>query len=99
MLCNNSSQSSFSKEGKCHDAGILRRSGLLQQLEEHSTTSDVQQLCIYGDPAYPQRQHLQCLCKHNNMTEDEEAFRKAISEARVSVEWVFGGNCLIICIC
>ena len=69
---------------------MLRKSGLLQQLEEHSNTADGQPLCIYGDPAYPQRQHLQCPYKHNNMTEDEEAFNTAMSKARVSVEWVFG---------
>ena len=90
MLCNNNSQSSFSKEGNCNDAGMLRRSGLLQQYEEHSNTADGQPLCICGDPAYPQRQHLQCPYKHNNMTEDEESFNKVMSKARVSVEWVFG---------
>ena len=42
------------------------------------------------DPAYPQRQHLQCPYKHYNMKKDEEAFNKAMSKARVSVEWVFG---------
>ena len=77
-------------EGRSHDAGILRRSGLLQQLEEHCNTPDGQPLCIYGDPAYPIRPHLQAPYKHNNLSDAEKDFNKAMSSVRVSVEWVFG---------
>lgn len=80
----------FSTEGRSHDAGILRQSELLQKLEQHCTTQDGQPLCIYGDPAYPIRPHLQAPYKHNNLTEEEKQFNKAMSSVRVSVEWVFG---------
>ena len=77
-------------EGRSHDAGILQRSGLLQQLEAHSNTPAGRPLCIYGDPAYPQRQHIQAPYKHNNLYEEEKVFNTAMSKVRVSVEWVFG---------
>ena len=77
-------------EGKRHDAGMLRESGLLQQLQEHCNAENGRPLCIYGDPAYPLRPHLQGPYQHNNLTEDEQAFNSAMSSVRVSVEWVFG---------
>lgn len=69
---------------------MLRQSGLLQQLQAHCNTVDGHPLCIYGDPAYPQRQHLQGPYKHNGLTEEERVFNSAMSGVRVSVEWVFG---------
>ena len=77
-------------EGKSHDTGILRRSGLLQQLQEHCNTEDGQPLCIYGDPAYPIRPYLQAPYKVNNLTAAEKEFNRSMSSVRVSVEWVFG---------
>lgn len=71
-------------EGRSHDAGIPRQSGLLEQLEIHSNTPDDQPLCIYGDPAYPQREHLQAPYKHSNLSEGEKAFNSAMSNVRVS---------------
>ena len=38
---------------------MLSMSGLLEQLEQHSFSPDGRALCIYGDPAYPHRIHLQ----------------------------------------
>ena len=40
-------------EGRCHDAGMLHESGLLTALQVHGHTRAGQELCIYGDPAYP----------------------------------------------
>ena len=40
-------------EGKKHDAGVLRMSGLYQDLERHSWAPDGTPLCIYGDAVYP----------------------------------------------
>ena len=77
-------------KGRSHDAGILHRSRLLQQLKEHCNTPDGQPLCIYGDPAYPIRPHLQAPYKHNNLSVSEKDSNKAMSSVRVSVEWVFG---------
>ena len=47
-------------EGRRHDAAMLVMSGLLDELEEYSYAPNGDALCIYGDPAYPLRQHLQC---------------------------------------
>ena len=77
-------------EGRSHDAGILRGSELLQNLEQYCNKADRIPLCIYGDPAYPVRPHLQAPYKHNNLSDAEKDFNKAMSSARVLVEWVFG---------
>ena len=77
-------------EGKSHDAGILRRSDLLNKLQRHCNSEDGEPFCIYGDPAYPERVYLQTPYKHNNLTDQEKAFNKAMSKVRVSVEWIFG---------
>ena len=47
-------------EGRRHDSGMLAMSGLLPQLEQMSSSPTGQSMCIYGDPAYPHRIHLQC---------------------------------------
>ena len=38
---------------------MLDESGLLNELETHAFSPTGQAMCIYGDPAYPQRVHLQ----------------------------------------
>ena len=43
-------------------------------------------MCIYGDPAYPLRVHLQCPFRQRILTPDMEAFNEAMSSVRVSVE-------------
>ena len=45
-------------EGKKHDAGMLRMSGLLEQLEHYMTGNHGEIYALYGDPAYPLRSHL-----------------------------------------
>ena len=80
----------FIIEGKSHDAGILRRSHLLDELERNCNTEYGDPLCIYGDSAYPERMHLQTPYKGNNLNNDQKAFNTAMSKVRVSVEWVFG---------
>lgn len=57
-------------------------SGLYRDLETYSWAPDGTSLCIYGDPAYPLRQHLQ--------TGDQQAFNTAMSYVRSTVEWTFG---------
>jgi hypothetical protein len=77
-------------EGRKHDAGMLGESGLMRELERvaHSPTGEA--LCIYGDPAYPLRIHLQAPFRDANLTEEMKAYNKAMSSVRVSVEWLFG---------
>ena len=77
-------------EGRRHDSGMLADSGLLQELSQYSFAPDGTPLCVYGDPAYPLRVHLQGPFKGANLTPAEQQFNKAMSQVRVSVEWLFG---------
>ena len=47
-------------------------------------------LCVYGDPAYPYRVHLQAPFRNCPLTAEMEAFNKSMSRVRVTVEWLFG---------
>ena len=77
-------------EGRRHDSGMLIDSGLLQELSQYSFAPDGTPLCVYDDPAYPLRVHLQGPFKGANLTPAEQQFNKAMSQVRVSVEWLFG---------
>ena len=78
-------------EGRWHDSCLLAMSRLLDQLEEHSFRPDGQPLCVYGDPAYPHRIHLQCpFARRPDLTMEEQAFNQSMSKVRIAVEWVFG---------
>ena len=46
-------------EGRKHDAGMLGKSGLLENLERVAHSPNNEPLCLHGDPAYPLRNHLQ----------------------------------------
>ena len=83
-------------EGKRHDSGMLASSGLLQDLQKFSNSPvTVLPICVYGDPAYPLRAHLQGPFKGAVLTLHQE-FDKSMSSARVSVEWVL--NDIINCV-
>lgn len=77
-------------EGKKHDAGMLAESGLLAALEAHAFSVTGQSMCIYGDPAYPLRIHLQAPFRDAVLTPDMQNFNRSMSQVRVSVEWLFG---------
>lgn len=77
-------------EGKRHDSGMLADSGLLNLLQQHSYDSNGNPLCIYGDPAYPLRVHLQSCFKGANLNAQQKDWNKSMSEVRVAVEWSFG---------
>ena len=76
-------------EGRKHDSTMLNESGLLLQLQQKAWYNG-EPLCIYGDPAYPLKVHLQAPYRTANLTANQQAFNKAMSEQRVSVEWLFG---------
>ena len=76
-------------EGRKHDAGMLAESGLLNQLQMYSFTPAGNSLCIYGDPAYPLRAHLQSPFRNGQLNQYQAAYNKAMSHVRVSVEWAF----------
>ena len=80
-------------EGRRHDCALLASSGLLNLLSQNSFTRAGNPLCIYGDPAYPLRVHLQSPFRQRvarRLTPNEELFNKSMSSVRVSVEWIFG---------
>lgn len=80
----------FFTEGRKHDAGMLGESGLMRDLERFAHSPTGEALCIYGDPAYPLRIHLQAPFRDANPTDEMKAYNKAMSSVRVSVEWLFG---------
>ena len=77
-------------EGRKHDAGMLADSGLLTNLQRFAISLTGQPMCIYGDPAYPLRVHLQAAFRQDRLTPQMQAYNDAMSEVRVSVEWFFG---------
>ena len=80
----------FAPEGRRHDAGMLRMSGLLTELNHHAYSPTGQPLCIYGDPAYPLRIHLQAPYRNAHLTAEQQSFNSSMSTVRTAVEWVFG---------
>ena len=51
---------------------------------------DGRPVCIFGDPAYPLRLHLQAPFRNAVMTPQMEAFNVSMSTVRTSFEWLFG---------
>ena len=77
-------------EGKRHDAAMLVDSGLLDSLQQNAHSTMHEPLCIYGDPAYPLRVHLQAPYRGAVMTQQMQEFNASMSAVRTSVEWLFG---------
>lgn len=73
-----------------HDAGMLMASGFLDDLQQHAYSVTGQPMCVYGDPAYPLRVHLQAPFRNAVLTHQMEEFNSSMSAVRVSVEWMFG---------
>ena len=76
-------------EGRRHDSTMLYETGLLQQLQVNAHYNGNPLCIIYGDTAYPLSVHLQPPFRGANLTANQAAYNKAMSELRVSVEWVF----------
>ena len=68
---------------------MLTESGLLRELQQNAVLPTGQPLCIYGDPAYPLRMHLQGPFKNAHLTPQMQHYNKCMSEVRTSVEWLF----------
>ena len=69
---------------------MLAMSRLMGEVEQHSFPPDGEALCIYGDPAYPHRIHLQCpMQQRQSLTPEQQAFNPLMSQVSVAVEWVF----------
>ena len=69
---------------------MLRDSGLLDDLGNYAFSPNGQPMCIYGDPAYPLRVHLQAPFRELHLTPDMQEFKKSMSSVWVSVEWILG---------
>ena len=69
---------------------MLDMSGLYADLTQFAFSPTGQEMCIYGDPAYPLRIHLQCPFRHGVLTRQMEEFNTSMSSVRTSVEWLFG---------
>ena len=46
-------------------------------------------MCIYGDPAYPLRVHLQGPFRDAILTPQKELYNYSMNSVRTSVEWLF----------
>ena len=68
---------------------MLSESRLLNQLQLHAYIPNGKPLCIYGDPANPLRVHLQAPYQGNRLTNLRKGYNTAMSNVRVSVEWLF----------
>ena len=69
---------------------MLAESGLLRDMEQYAFSTRGEPMCIYGDPAYPLRVHLQGPFQGAALTPQMEMFNDSMSSVRVSVEWLFG---------
>ena len=56
---------------RAKDSGMLMDSGLLNQLQQYSFGQNQRPLCIYGDPAYPLRVHLQAGFKGARLSQQQ----------------------------
>ena len=68
---------------------MLADSKLLDQLENNAFSNAGRPLCLYGDPAYPHRVHLQGPYKHAVLNPLQEAFNTSMGGVLESVEWLF----------
>ena len=70
---------------------MLKDSVLLDDLERTAFSPVTgEAMCIYGDPAYPLRLHLQQPFREAPLTAPMEQVNKSMSSVRTSVEWIFG---------
>ena len=46
-------------------------------------------MCIYGDPAYPLRVHLQGRFRDAYLTPQKQLYNQSMNSVRTSVEWLF----------
>ena len=74
--------------GHHHDAFMLHESNLMPRLEGKFRAPHI--FSLYGDLAYPLRQHLLAPCRGAMLTPAQELFNKRMSKVRESVEWAFG---------
>ena len=65
---------------------MLADSRLLDDLEQFGFNPAGQPLCVYGDPAYPPRVHLQQPFKYDVLTPQMEEYNHRMSAVRTFLE-------------
>ena len=68
---------------------MLAVSGLYDDLENFAFCPVGREMCLYRDPAYPLRIHLQALFGVGVLTRQMEIFKEKMSAVRESVELLF----------
>ena len=69
---------------------MLAESHLYDSLERNAFSTTGEAMCIYGDPAYPLRIHLQAPFRNRVLTPQMLAYNSSMSAVRTAVEWLFG---------
>ena len=69
---------------------MLVESHLYNSLERNAFSTTGEAMCIYGDPAYPLRIHLQAPFRNRVLTPQMLAYNSSMSAVRTAVEWLFG---------
>ena len=64
---------------------MLADSGLLTQLQQSAFSPHGRPMCLYGDPAYPLRVHLQAPFRNAVLPPPMQAFNESMSTVRESV--------------
>lgn len=75
-------------EGRRHDWKLYVRSELDDQFTEFMEVDGLQ-YCTYGDSGYNWREFLEIPFQGSNISDNQNAFNKRMSEERVTVEWMF----------
>lgn len=76
-------------QGKRHDAGIFRESGLYEQLENVTKFPDGSKFVVYGDQAYPIKELLLCPFPGQGVNHIQMNFNNSMAGVRQAVEWSF----------
>ena len=74
--------------GRHHDAFMLFESNLIPMLQAKFRAPHI--FTLYGEPAYPLRQHLLAPYRGAVLNPAQKLFKKQMSKVRISVEWAFG---------
>ena len=69
---------------------MLADSELLHDLDQFAYNPADEPVCVYGDPAYPLRVHIQGPFRYGVLTPQMEQYNAQMSAVRSSVEWLFG---------
>ena len=75
---------------KKHDAAMLAESHLYDSLERNAFSTTRETICIYWDPAYPLRIHLQAPFRNCVLTPQTLTNNSSMSAVCTAVEWLFG---------